>query len=185
MARHDHRDHRGRWAKSPSGAPIPNADGSGADPIAYNGPVHNDDDAGYPEFNRPYPDRHEVGLSYDPSHGGYSRRIQPRHAITIDGETGQRIAHEVDHEMRGVDTLMGGHLREQAHLQAAGGDPLVSSLMSHPEYDIHRRGHEYISREVDGHVHTDSTHAAWPEPLGNTVRPTDIHDVTRRSRKGH
>lgn len=159
MAKHDARDPKtGRF--TPSGAPIPQGeDHAGADPLAYHAPLY-DPNHGYPSFGHEY---------HDPSHGGLQRRIQPRHTITIDGETGQRIAYEVDHEMRGVDTMKGGHLREQAHLQAAGGDPFVSALMSRPDYDFNRQGHQHMMDEP-GVNNDEATHHAWPGEVGKPMR---------------
>jgi hypothetical protein len=51
--------------------------------------------------------------------------IPQRRAVMADG-----AEHEYDHEARGMDTQFnGGHLRAQAHVLAAQGDPLARNLM--------------------------------------------------------
>lgn len=64
--------------------------------------------------------------AHDFTHGPVTRPIPQRRARMIDGS-----AHDYDHEARGMDTLFnGGHLRAQAHVLAAHGDPLITSLVS-------------------------------------------------------
>jgi hypothetical protein len=112
--RHAHRDGRGQFTP----VPVPNADTSvvnlSGDPLG--------------EHDRPgdatvYP-------PHDPRSGPATRRIPQRRAVLIDAD-GQRTEHDYDREARGADTLYnGGHFRAQAHVMAAQGDPLITSLVS-------------------------------------------------------
>jgi hypothetical protein len=159
MAKHNTRDPRGRFTKS--GAPIE------GDPSAcehFLSPSANPQGEHDEPIGTVYP--HEY---HDPARGAYQRLIPQRHAIVIDAETGQQMAYAVDHEIRGVDAMMGGDLRAQAHLQATEGDPFISALMSRPTYDFHRQGHEHMM-DTPGVDNDDATHHAWPGEIGQPMR---------------
>jgi hypothetical protein len=170
MARHSNRDPRsGRWATTPSGAPIPAGDDhTGADPLAYDGPVQDANAETYPEFANPYPAHHAGDLSYDPSHGGYQRAIPHRRQVVVDAQTGQELSDHIT-DVRAVDRLLGSQQRQAAHLQAAEGDPFVSALMSRPSYDFHRQGHEHMM-DTPGVDNNDTSHHAWPGEVGQQMR---------------
>jgi hypothetical protein len=159
MARHTTRNERGQFTKS--GAPI-DPDNSVYEHVdALSGRPGQDPEM-FPEFRAPYP-------VHDFSKGPVTRLLPQRHAVMIDAETGQQMAYRVDHEMRGVDTLMGGNLREQAHLQAAAGDPFASNLMSRPGCDFNRRGHEHMG-DTPGVDNDNATHTTWPGQVGKPMR---------------
>lgn len=159
--KHQHRDSRtGRWATTPSGAPIPNADGSGADPIAYDGPL-SDPNHSYPEFSHPYP-------AHDPSYGGYQRLISHRRQVVVDGETGEQLdAHITD--VRAADRLLDSQQRLAAHLAWAEGDPFATNLMSAPVYDFHSRSRRHMGSSVEL-PNERATHTAWPGESGEAMR---------------
>lgn len=157
MAKHSERDFRGRFTKS--GAPI---DG---DPSAYE---HVASPSADPLGEHDEPAR-TVYPPHDFAHGPVFRRIEPRHAVMIDGETGERIAAEVDHELRGLDTLYGGgELRARAHLQAAGQDAFAANLMSRPDYDINAHGHRHMGFAEDADA--SATHHTWPGEVAKPMR---------------
>jgi hypothetical protein len=169
MPPYNQRDHLGRFTKS--GAPIPDAEGQG-DTSAYENvdalsARPGTDPEAFPSFVQAYPDHEVPGLSYDPSHGGYQRRIPHRHVVVVDTQTGQEMAYKIDHEVRGLDTYLGGgDLRADMHLQAGGHDPLISSLMARPGDDSGK----YMSHELTDHVNTDPTHTSWPGEVGRPLR---------------
>jgi hypothetical protein len=157
MAKHSERDLRGRFTRS--GAPIPNVDGSGADPIEYDGPVQ-DGNHPYPEFSQAYSTREVPGLSYDSSHGGYHWRIPQRSQTLINGDTGEIRTEVPEYDIRALIP----HERTAAHLAAAAGDPFAQNLMGYAQPDFHGGSHQHMGSSEE-YANDGSTHQAFPSSL--------------------
>jgi len=155
MARHDSRDHRGRWAKTPSGAPIPDESGNGDD-SAY-------EDASFPsadplgEYDRPWQTVY-AEPAHNPALGAWQRPLPQRRQISVNARTGEQLDNDIT-AVRGAERLIGGS-RTNAHLAAAAGDPFAQNLMG-PAIAGPGGAHRHMG---DGHDEPNeaATHTAWP-----------------------